>query len=75
MNNWKRGSEAPCAKLTDEAVKEARELYENARESIANISRKVYIENYSVGALAKKYGVHRVTMQRALLGETWSHIP
>lgn len=66
----RRGSELPQARLDDEKVRKARRDYERARALIRRLQAQ-----YSVQGLADKYGVHRATMEKALSGVTWSHLP
>jgi hypothetical protein len=65
----RRGEELPHSKLTAELVEEirsARRQREALRQHIAN--------NLSNEALAKKYGVHVRTIEKAITNETWSHV-
>lgn len=65
----KRGESLPWAKLTESAVQQAREEFERAQFAL------VYIRaHYSIAGLARKYGVSRNAMHRALRGETWGHV-
>lgn len=66
----KRGSDLPQSRLDEEKVRKARRDYERARLLIQKIQAR-----YSVQGLANSYGVHKNTMEKALSGETWSHIP
>lgn len=54
-----RGEDRPAAKLTEETVREARELSFRGETSVA---------------LAKKYGVSQATMHSAIKGKTWGHV-
>lgn len=65
----KRGESLPWAKLTESAVQQAREEFERAQFAIAYIRA-----HYSAAGLARKYGVSRSAMDRALKGETWGHV-
>lgn len=56
----RHGSDANCAKLTEDAVRQA-------RIDLANGS--------SIKGLARKHGVHPKTMRRALRGISWAHVP
>lgn len=55
-----RGSAHGRARLTEESVAEARRLK---------------AEGWSYPALARRYGVNRVTLFYAISGRTWSHVP
>lgn len=64
-----RGSALPFAKLDETSVKAAREEYERARTAIAYIQ-----QNYSIAGLARKYGVSKGAMEKALNYSTWVHV-
>lgn len=65
----RRGTAITSAKLTESDVMQARESYEKAQFAL------VYIRaHYSIAGLARKYGVSRNAMHRALRGETWGHV-
>lgn len=65
----KRGEALPHAKLTEQTVIAAREEYARAQFAL------VYIRaHYSIAGLARKYGVSRNAMHRALTRENWGHI-
>lgn len=66
----KRGSDLPQARLCEESVTKARRDYERAQRLIRKIQAR-----YSVKGLARRHGVHHRTMEKALSGETWSHLP
>jgi hypothetical protein len=66
----KRGQYLPQSKLTEEKVIKARKDYDRARLLIQRIQSR-----YSIKGIAKQYGVHYRTMEKALSGETWSHLP
>ena len=66
----KRGQDLPQSKLTEEKVIKARKDYERARLLIQKIQSR-----YSVKGIANHYGVHERTMEKALSGATWSHLP
>jgi hypothetical protein len=66
----KRGEALPQSKLTEETVKEARKLHEESRQAISDLN-----DMFSAKGLAERYGVHVRTMEKALSGITWSHIP
>ena len=64
-----RGAELTQSKLIDLdviAIRSAVVQRENLRQHIAN--------NLSNDALAKKFGVHIRTIEKAIQRETWSHI-
>ncbi len=71
MNRLKvlRGESLPQSKLDDDAVIRARESHAAGMAAVKEIHA-----NYSIKGLADHYGVHVRTMERALSGETWSHI-
>lgn len=69
-NQVKRGEELPWSRLDDEKVIKARRDYERARILIQRIQAR-----YSIKGMARHYGVHARTMEKALSGETWSHLP
>lgn len=60
----------PKPKLTKENVIEARKLHAEKEETIKKLN-----DSFSAAALAARYGVHVRTMEKALHGYTWSHIP
>ena len=64
-----RGEQLGQSKLTDAKVIEARMLYDEYREKVKELQ-----SSYSIKGLAKRYGVHERTMEKALSGITWSHI-
>lgn len=64
-----RGEQLPQSRLTEENVREARKLYREARQAIRDL-----MDEYSAKGLAKRYGVHHRTMEKALRRETWCHI-
>jgi hypothetical protein len=65
-----RGEDLPQSKLDEYKVRKARSDYERARLVVQRIQAR-----YSVKGIANRYGVHHRTMEKALSGETWSHIP
>ena len=65
----KRGTELPWAKLTEQAVRDARGEYERARAAIAHIN-----EHYSVAGIARRYGVSTSAMEKVLNYSTWIHV-
>lgn len=65
----KRGEDLPHAKLTPELVAEIRSA-RRQREKL----RKYIDENLTNQALAKKYGVHVRTIEKAITNESWSHL-
>ena len=66
----KRGQDLPQSKLTEEKVIKARKDYDRARLLIKRLQSR-----YSAKGIADHYGVHVRTMEKALSGETWSHLP
>lgn len=64
-----RGEQLPQSKLTADSVREARKLHREALQSVRELQ-----EEYSAKGLAKRYGVHYRTMEKALSRETWSHV-
>ena len=64
-----RGEELPQSRLTEADVREARKLHKEARQAIRDL-----MDEYSAKGLAKRYGVHHRTMEKALSRETWSHV-
>ena len=65
-----RGQDLPQTKLLDlevAAIKSAARQREKLRQYIK--------DNLSNKALAKQYGVHIRTIEKALQQHTWSHIP
>ena len=67
---FKRGEDLPQSKLTAEQVIEARRLNQECIETVRKLQ-----DEFSAKGLAKRYGVHHRTMEKALAGITWSHIP
>lgn len=65
----KRGADLPQSKLTPELVAEIRSA-RRQREAL----RKHIADNLSNEALAKKFGVHVRTIEKAITNETWSHL-
>lgn len=65
----KHGSQLPQSKLTEEDVIEMRRLHREKTESINDLN-----ELFGAAGLAKRYGVHVRTIEKALHGYTWSHI-
>jgi len=64
----KRGSELPWAKLTEADVALIRQIVaerENAKRQLQ------YVTN---AALARKFGVHKNTIDRITNGESWGHV-
>lgn len=64
-----RGMELPQSKLMDldiGAIRSAAVQRENMRQYIR--------DNLSNEALAKKFGVHRCTIEKVLSRDTWSHV-
>lgn len=71
MNKLKvlRGESLPQSKLDEDTVIRARVAHVAGMAAVKEIHA-----NYSVKGLADHYGVHVRTMERALSGETWSHL-
>lgn len=57
-----RGSKHPGTRLTDGEVAEIQKTY------------KAKSKDFGANALAKKYGVHRTTIENIVNGRTWSHV-
>lgn len=66
---FKRGVELPQSKLTPHKVIEARKLHAEYMQTVKDLH-----DTFSIAALAKRYGVHERTMEKAISGITWSHI-
>ena len=64
-----RGSDLPQSKLDEASVKAAREEYERARYALRHIN-----EHYSIAGLARRYGVSKGAMEKALNYSTWGHV-
>ena len=64
-----RGEQLPQSKLTADSVREARKLHREALQSVRELQ-----EEFSAKGLAKRYGVHYRTMEKALSWETWRHV-
>jgi hypothetical protein len=64
-----QGVHIPAAKLNDVLVKRIRK--EHAAKEMA---KKALDEQFSIAALAKKYGVHVNTIVKVLSYETWRHV-
>jgi len=67
-NNPAKGSALPQAKLTEEDIKHIFELvdYRNElREKANQLSNK---------GLAEKFGVHKSTIEKVLMGQIWRHV-
>lgn len=63
------GEAIQSAKLTESDVRMMRQIYREGREQIARI-----LLTCSQKALAEKFGVDRITVQRALNYTTWKHV-
>lgn len=57
------GTKRPWAKLTDEAVREIRDAYQNKSD-----------RRWGCKELAEKFGVHPMNISRAAKGITWPHV-
>lgn len=64
-----RGEALPHAKLTEQEVKEARQIREQAQ-----LFRKWIDEHFSVEGLARRYGVSTGAMEKVLNYTTWRHV-
>lgn len=64
-----RGTDLPHTKITPEIVLQIRAAAEKRLDLRQYIS-----ENLSNAALAKRYGVHVRTIEKALQFETWTHL-
>lgn len=58
-----KGEANPAARLTEEAVRRIRSLYQPRHP------------RYGARPLARELGVHHTTVLRAVTGEGWAHIP
>lgn len=65
-----KGMDAHFSKLTDLDVMDIRSCYRQAQKLRQYIS-----ENLTAEALAKRYGVSRVNIERISRGEIWKHLP
>jgi predicted XRE-type DNA-binding protein len=68
LANYKRGTELPHAKLTEEDIVNIRALVEH-RSTLLTEARTL-----SNAALAEKFGVSRSTINKIAMGETWGHV-
>ena len=64
-----RGERLPHSKLTEQKVREVRQIREQAR-----LFRKWIDEQFSIEGLAKKYGVSTGAMEKVLNYTTWRHV-
>lgn len=64
----KRGEGLPQSKLTDDLVRQLLQDVEY-RKKLDELRK-----DYTSKSLAKKYGVHVRTIEKAIEGYTWSHI-
>lgn len=67
---FKRGEDLPQSKLTVEKVIEARKLHAEYIDTVKKLQ-----DEFSIKGLARRYGVHHATMEKAISGITWSHVP
>lgn len=67
--NAMRGTDLPQAKLDDSKVRAIREMHAIKLRKI-----KWLQDNYSVQAMARRYGVHPRTIEKVLMRETWVHV-
>ncbi len=56
-----RGENVHTAALTEATVREARLLHETGQATVSD--------------LARRHGVARITMEKAIRRETWRHVP
>lgn len=63
-----RGEQMPQAKLSEEIVLEIRKTVQLREEA------RAVLKNYTNSALAKEYGVHERTIDKAVQGYSWTHI-
>lgn len=64
-----RGEDHYLAKLTDEKVRDIRELHAWKQREIKRLHAA-----YSAKALARRYGVSTTCIENALAGKTWAHV-
>ena len=64
----KRGSELPWAKLTEADVMLIRQIVAERERTKEQLR---YVTN---AALARKFGVHKNTIDRVSVGESWGHV-
>jgi hypothetical protein len=64
-----RGEQCAAAKLTEREVAQIKEMHAKKMRLVARINKR-----YSVDALAKRYGVHRTTVEKIIYRETWAHV-
>jgi hypothetical protein len=69
VTRFRRGSELPQAKMTEEDVRRAREEYIKGRQKLAELQRY-----YSVEGLAERYGISKPAMEKILYRQTWEHV-
>lgn len=69
VTKFKRGSELPWAKMTEEDVRRARREYSEGRQKLARLQRY-----YSVQGLADRFGISKPAMEKILSRQTWEHV-
>ena len=68
-SKYKRGSQLPQAKMTEETVRQARRDHIEGRRIIQEAQRR-----YSVQGLADRYGISKAAMEKILSRQTWEHV-
>lgn len=68
-SKYKRGSQLPQAKMTEEDVRRARSEYADGRAKLNRLMRY-----FSVEGLAERYGISKPAMEKILYRQTWEHI-
>lgn len=68
-HKYKRGTDLPQTKLSESDVQLIRQLHKHKQEQI-----KMLNETLSASALARKFGVHIRTIERALSYSGWVHV-
>jgi hypothetical protein len=65
----KRGEDLPQSKVTEEDVRQMRELYEAGKAAYAR-----WRDTYTVAAIARKWDISQAAADKILRRETWSHV-
>jgi len=65
---FKRGSDLPHSKLTEDDVRMIRSLHEYKKRQVEMLN-----ETLGIKALAEKYGVHERTIEKVLSYDGWRH--
>jgi len=68
--NYARGQDIAKSKLTDIDVVDIR----SAKRQRDNMLKYIK-ENLSNESIAKRHGIHIKTLEKILMGKTWTHIP